>query len=455
MFLKGYIRHFIQKELHSVLCHCRRNMPYKYRRTCPICGRPELLKLNNHLQQVHKIEERKQCLKMAVFTPLHHPYVRPEFTKALKPIGKKKQKVLNKSRTKLRNILMEVQYEDFKFRHKFSLLVVGPTQCGKTYLVQQILERDLMKYDKPSLGRKIYWFYGQDQNVYHEMKRKMGPVITFHKGLPDFEDDLSDLDPRKNNICVLDDLMDLAVDSSVIAKLFTQGRHKNTSVILMLQNAFPKGKHNTSISRNAQYIALFRSPADRRQIGMIADRVFDRNKPLFMNLYNRLTSQPYTYVLIDNKPDTPGDKQVIVDVFGNCRYFPGMDGGKKTVCETQKSVCETQITCLPTVIDDPLTDVLQMDNPNGPMVLNLTQTEFDTIYEDKFRFCNMSYNPDPQWKLWRVIQLKDYKPYGLVEYYPCVLKDSCKNITYWKLKQDYVFYNCEMCLRALLDYQTM
>ena len=80
--------------------------------------------------------------------------------------------------------------------------------------------------------------------------------------------------------------MDLAVDSPIISKLFTQGRHRNASVILLLQNVFPKGKHNTSISRYPQYMVFFRCPADRRQIGIMAERIFDKQKPFFMKIYN-------------------------------------------------------------------------------------------------------------------------------------------------------------------------
>ena len=67
-----------------------------------------------------------------------------------------------------------------------------------------------------------------------------------------------------------------ATDSPVVSRLFTQGRHRNDSVILLLQNMLPKGKYNTDISRNAQYLALFRSPSDRKQIGIIAERMFTR-----------------------------------------------------------------------------------------------------------------------------------------------------------------------------------
>ena len=94
------------------------------------------------------------------------------------------------------------------------------------------------------------YFYG------HEEVPRTGYI--FSRWPSAFQLDLSDIDPKFNNIVVLNDLMDIAIDSPIISKLFTQGRHRNASVILLLQNAFPKGKHNNSISRNAQHMALFR-----------------------------------------------------------------------------------------------------------------------------------------------------------------------------------------------------
>ena len=120
--------------------------------------------------------------------------------------------------------------------------------------------------------------------MFKDMKRSLRQDIYFREGLPKFQLDLSDIDPTHTNIIVLDDLMDLAVESPIISKLLTQGRHRNASVILLIQNDFPKGKYNTSISRNAQYLALFRCPSDRRQIGIIAEGIIDKPKPLFMTI---------------------------------------------------------------------------------------------------------------------------------------------------------------------------
>ena len=150
------------------------------------------------------------------------------------------------------------------------------------------------------------------------MRRYLGKDIYYNQGLPEFESDHSDIDPCYNNIVVLDNLMDIALDSPIISKLFTQGRHRNASVILVLQNAYPKGKYNTSISRNAQYMALFRCPADRRQIGIVVDIIFDKNKPTFMEMYNYITPKPYSYVIVDNKANTPSRRQVIAEVFRIC-----------------------------------------------------------------------------------------------------------------------------------------
>ena len=151
---------------------------------------------------------------------------------------------------------------------------------------------------------------------------------------------MSDIDPKCNNIIVLDDLMDLTIDSQIISKLFTQGRHRNASAILQLQNAFSKGKHNTSISRNAQYIALFGCPADRRQIGLMAERIFDEQKSLFMSIYNDVTIKPYSYVLVDNKADTSVHRQIVSDVFGSCVSYtlPRIFGSMTIEPQTAESI---------------------------------------------------------------------------------------------------------------------
>ena len=203
------------------------------------------------------------------------------------------------------------------------MLVAGPTQCGKTYFVEQLLTNNCVKYPSKK-PRRIYWFYNQWQSRYASLKSKLGHEIVFTPGLPDMSEDLSEINPKFNNVLVFDDLMSQDTESPVLSLLFTQGRHRNASVILLLQSMLPKGKFNTDISRNAQYMVLFRNPSDRKQIDLLAERIFAKDRPNFMEAFAKETEKPYGYLLVDNQPKTTTDKQVPTDVFGNRHCHPNM-----------------------------------------------------------------------------------------------------------------------------------
>lgn len=307
-------------------------MPYKFRKDCPICNKPDLQFLSNHIRQVHDIhgDERKAWLAKAIYStqvnhvpkgiPCRPTHIQKAAIKQPKKSAPRSPVKRNQSRTTKIPSLNTTAYREFNFRHKFSLLVVGPTQSGKTYFVQKILETNCISYEENKQIR-ILWFYNQWQDRYDALRESLGKRIHFEHGLPELSDDLQEINPKYNNIIILDDLMAEATDSPLVARLFTQGRHRNASVILLLQNMFPRGKFNTDITRNAQYMALFRSPSDRKQIGIIAERMFDKNRDQFMMAYNRETEKPFGYILVDNKPDTTADKQVLGDIFGSCHCY--------------------------------------------------------------------------------------------------------------------------------------
>ena len=103
-------------------------------------------------------------------------------------------------------------YPEFTFRHKFSLLVVGPTESGKTFFVEKILTTDLIIY-KSKKPRRIFWYYSQWKGSYKLMQSSIGKEIQFIRGLPGFKEDLREINPKFNNVLVFDDLMAQATDS--------------------------------------------------------------------------------------------------------------------------------------------------------------------------------------------------------------------------------------------------
>ena len=273
-------------------------MPYIHRRTCSICGKQDLLKLSDHLRQVHhlSIEERQPYLRNAMYST-----------------------GLSNMRE---NLCMETKpYPSFRFQHPATMMVVGPTQSGKSNFVEKLLQSALIKYPSRKATR-IHVFYTQWQPLYDRLRDTHGNRIAFTQGLPEVDDNLESIDSKVNNVWVLDDLMDEAIQSPVISQLFTRGRHRNLSVILLLQNMFPKGKFNTNISRNALYKVLFRSPGDRKQIDIVAEQTFAKDRGNFMKAYTKETEKPFGYIILDNHPRTTNEHQVVANVFGDCYAYP-------------------------------------------------------------------------------------------------------------------------------------
>ena len=301
-------------------------MPYTQRRDCPKCGKPNLLKLSEHLRQVHGLssEERQPWLQRAS----HPPLVEDSFSIARveNPVNLPPSSCpvitmpCNKPFPPV-HCLETQAHPEFTFQHPYSMMVVGPSQCGKTHFVHQLLTHNCIAYPdkKPVL---VCWYYNQWQPKYDEIERALKSRIRFGQGLPELEEDLSNINNSRHTIIVLDDLMAQATDSPVVSKLFTQGRHRNASVILLLQNMFPKGKYNTDISRNATYKVLFRSPGDRKQIDIMAEQTFAKDRPRFMQAYHRETDRPYGYIVVDNHPRTTSEHQVVGNVFGDCYTYP-------------------------------------------------------------------------------------------------------------------------------------
>ena len=70
------------------------------------------------------------------------------------------------------------------------------------------MERDHIEYEDHRKHPKIHWCYGQYPDMFKDMRRSLGHDIYFREGLPTIQLDLSDIDPKYNNIIVLDDLTD-------------------------------------------------------------------------------------------------------------------------------------------------------------------------------------------------------------------------------------------------------
>lgn len=181
-----------------------------------------------------------------------------------------------------------------KFKHPFSLLLAGPSSCGKSTFVCNLLSDVSQNIDAPI--KHVHWCYAEE-NARPNIKCQENEFkITYHVGIPE-----SFLNVNNDPILViLDDLMTETGNDVSVSELFTRAsHHRNISVILITQNIFHKGSHSRDISLNAKYIVLFKNPRDKTQAGHLCRQVYPENSRSLTNIYKSATEKPYSYLLID------------------------------------------------------------------------------------------------------------------------------------------------------------
>ena len=203
---------------------------------------------------------------------------------------------------------MERQEEfDPRLKHPFTCMVVGPTQCGKTRFVLELICRSSSIHPPPE---RILWCFGCFQDLFRSVDG-----VEFLEGLPD----MNILDEgKKRTLLIIDDLM--SETDSRVTKIFTKGSHHlNCSVIYISQNLFNKGKENTNICLNTHYLVLFKNPRDSAQIVHLGRQIFPDAIKYFKESFADATSLLYGYLLIDLRTTTPDLLRLRTDIFSDDR----------------------------------------------------------------------------------------------------------------------------------------
>jgi len=196
---------------------------------------------------------------------------------------------------------------DVHLKHPFTMIVSGPSGAGKSVWVKKLIENSSFACSPPP--KKIYYFYTEYQPLFTQM-----PGVTFIQGLS--ENIIEKLGNEPSWI-ILDDLMDDVSDSRIVSDLFTKvSHHRDVSVILILQNFFVKGKQMRNITLNSSYLVLMKNPRDKNIASYIARQVYPNKIKKFRQMYEDVTKQPYSYLFIDLKADTPEEIRLMNNILG-------------------------------------------------------------------------------------------------------------------------------------------
>ena len=198
-------------------------------------------------------------------------------------------------------------------RHPTTVLVAGPTGCGKTEFVYKLLTTREAIQPTP---QRIIFIYSEWQPAYDRMKQALKNTIEFVK---DYEPKplYESISPTTRNMLVLDDQMDSEnMKGNTLCKFFTQGsHHRNLTVLYIVQNLFNQDKSMRTVSLNSHYLVLFKNPRDMTQIRSLAQQMYPKQSWFLVDAFDDATSKPFTYILIDLRSDTPDEIRVRARMF--------------------------------------------------------------------------------------------------------------------------------------------
>lgn len=202
---------------------------------------------------------------------------------------------------------------DVWWKHPFSAILAGPSNCGKTYFIKNMLDHAHTVLSV--VPENIVWCYACWQPMYKELLQKY-PHIRFMEGLPVTFNDDEILPPNKVNLVIVDDLMASASSSTEIADVFTKYvHHRNLSIFFITQNIFFQGKSNRTITLNAKYMVLFKKPRDKLQIVTLACQMYPGNVQFFLESFQDATAKPYGYLMVDLNASTPESFRLRMGLF--------------------------------------------------------------------------------------------------------------------------------------------
>lgn len=181
-------------------------------------------------------------------------------------------------------------------------LIIGASGSGKTNILMNIITAI-------NVFQKIYLFCpNHNQSLYNflkdyytdvEKKLKMKPgsiltIIETYDQLPNID---TDIDTSKNNLIIFDDVLaEGPAGIRAMQNIFTRGRTKNISAIMLSQSYFSV---NTVIRRNADYLIMKRLNQITDLARIVREYSMGIGAKQLINLYYYATKKKLDFFMID------------------------------------------------------------------------------------------------------------------------------------------------------------
>ena len=176
------------------------------------------------------------------------------------------------------------------------MMVVGPSGSGKTRIVADIIikQRELFH---PHFDKIIY-VYQHWQEIYTEIKEKLGTMIYFIEGLNWSK--INSHPETDRQLIIFDDVYAEASQQEEFLNLVISGRHNNQHAIIFKHNLYQKSPNLKTIDMNVTHMLLLKNPRAVVQVDVLGRQLGSRN--LVQSAYKLATKEPFGHLLIDLDP---------------------------------------------------------------------------------------------------------------------------------------------------------
>ena len=206
---------------------------------------------------------------------------------------------------------------DMRLKTGSTITVAGPSQSGKSTLVEELVKRrsEIFSNGDGGAGAEpisdVFWYC-----AYQPTNKISG--VTYIAGLPN--DIMERIKP--NCLVVLDDYMQELANSSTLTSIMTKAvHHLPMTLIYITQNIFSKSNDNKTRRLNTNYLIIFKNPQDKSQVEYIGRQMYPRDKDFLRSAYEDATGKTaFSYLLIDSHQTTPDEVRVRTNIINNPMY---------------------------------------------------------------------------------------------------------------------------------------
>ena len=205
---------------------------------------------------------------------------------------------------------------DIRFKENFKIFVCGPSRCGKTVFIKDLLQ-NIPSITKQNISKVIY-VYKVWQQIFEDMKLQ-GLVHFFLREEENIVEKIKKLSFGEYSLVIFDDLIN-SKNLEEISNLFVvDGRHSNYSMIFTSQRMFVNNEYFRQISNNCDYIVVFKNPRNYSEIRTLAQQLTPMSLDL-LEIYTKATKDPFTYLFINLTQECNEDVKFLSHLFDYDHY---------------------------------------------------------------------------------------------------------------------------------------